>query len=115
MYIHNADNYIVKVRINIGTDLGEPRDEDVFIVLREMDTREALKFREYQKKSESEFVDYFFGLLQAIIVDHNIFKSETEKASPEKVAEIIANTLGLTMKVIEKYSEGIFFTSPAAK
>jgi len=105
------DKFLVKVKIEIGKELGLESDKEAFIELKEIPTIETLKLKEMTSKSEMELIEYFKTILPGIITDHNLYASETVKMTNEDVTTLLFEKTKLATKVIGDYLEKAFFTS----
>lgn len=108
------DNCIQKVRINIGTLVGLEKDDECYIVLKELPTLEVLKLKEAHDKGIQAIMEFFKEIIPYILVDHNLYETEQQKMTNEAVADLIFDKNELTNKVITEYSNASFFT-PASK
>lgn len=104
------DNCIQKVRIEIGTLVGLEKDDECYIVLKELPTMEMLKLKNSHDEGTEEIMNYFREVLPKIITDHNLYETEQKKMSNEAVADLIFEKMDLTNKVITGYSTAAFFT-----
>lgn len=105
------DKFLVKVKIEIGKELGLESDKEAFIELKEIPTIETLKLKEMTSKSEMELIEYFKTILPGIITDHNLYASETVKMTNEDVTTLLFEKTKLATKVIGDYLERAFFIS----
>lgn len=105
------DNFLQKVRIEVGTLMGCETDAEVFVVLKEMDTASMLKLREASSKGEEYIMDFFKSVLPFILVDHNFYEDEKTKMKNEDVVNLLFEKLELTSKVLQEYSEKAFRNS----
>lgn len=104
------NNAIQTVKVEFGTLVGEPNDADVFVVLKELPTLEMMKLKEAQEKSELELMQFFKAVIPGILVEHNLYETESEKMTNTQVADFIFEKLPVTSKVIGDYSNAAFFT-----
>lgn len=111
-YVRNKsyDNAIQKVRVDFGTLIGLETDEDAYVVLKELPTMEMMQLNEAHDKGQKELLVFFKDVIPQIIVDHNLYETETEKMSNEAVAAFIYEKLDVTSKVIGEYASASFFT-----
>jgi len=65
------DACIQKVRIEVGTLVGLAKDDEAYIVLKELPTLEMLKLKEASEKGENETLTLLRDLLPSILTDHN--------------------------------------------
>ena len=88
--------FLQTVRIDVGTLVGLEKDEDAYIVLKELPERATLEvIRE---------------LLPSMITDHSFFEDTKgqRKMKAEDVAELIFSSLELTAKVVDEYTTRAF-------
>ena len=109
------DNCIQKIRINIGTNVGLEKDDECFIVLKELPTLEVLKLKKAHDEGIEAVMQYFKDILPLILVDHNLYETEQQKMTNEAVADLIYDKNDLTYKVITEYSNSTFFTRQSQK
>lgn len=116
-YIRNKayKNAIQKVKVNFGTLIGLEKDEDAYVVLKELPTMEMMQLNEAHEKGKKELLEFFKDVLPRIIVDHNLYETETQKMANEDVASFIYEKLDVTGKVIGEYASASFFTQQNAK
>jgi len=98
------------VRVEFGTLIGEEKDEDAYVVLKELPTLEMMSLKEAQEKGEVELMKFFKAVIPSILTDHNLYETETQKMTKEEVANFIFEKLSVTSKVIGGYSNAAFFT-----
>ncbi|MGD9938612.1 MAG: hypothetical protein AB7T74_02300 [Clostridia bacterium] len=104
------DTYLVKARMNLGNFFDAP-DADVFIELREPDTKATFKLNNAFTSGDNErIVITFVELLPALITAHNLMKTETESYTLTEVAGIIESKLDLFLHVLDQYKEKVIFT-----
>ena len=111
MFIKSKDyqNYIHTQRINLGEEFGK-ENEEVFIVLRELDTKSVLKLKESSSKdSETASLDTFREILPGLIVDHNFYESEEKKMTSDEVTELLFEKVSTVGKVLNSLKEANFF------
>lgn len=113
MFIRSKDydKFIVKVKIEIGKDLGLESENEAFIELKEIPTIETIQLKEMTSKGEIELLKYFKEMLPSIITDHNLYVSEEVKMKNEEVVSLLFEKNTLAMKVIGEYLEKTFFIS----
>ena len=109
------ENAIQKIRVEFGTLIGLETDEEAYVVLKELPTMEMMQLNEAHEKGRKELLEFFKDVLPLIIVDHNLYETETEKMSNEAVAAFIYEKLDLTGKVIGDYASASFFTQQNAE
>ena len=78
----NYDKAIQKVRIEVGTYVGLEKDDEAFLILKELPTADMLKLKETEQK----------------------------KMKNEDVVEFIFEKFDLCTKVLSDYSNASFFT-----
>ncbi len=108
----NYDKCIQKVRITVGTLVGLEKDDEAFIILKELPTLLMLKLKDSSQKGENETLSLLKELLPIILVDHNFYEDENgqKKMKSEDVASLIFESLDLTVKVVNEYTRASFFT-----
>ena len=106
----NYENAIQKVRIDVGTLVGLEKDDEAYVVLKELPTSEMLRLKDASDGGESAIMDFFKSVLPKIITDHNFYETEQKKMTNEAVTEFIFEKLELSSKVISGYSNAAFFT-----
>ena len=104
------DNAIQKVRVNFGTIVGQEKDDDAYVILKELPTLEMMQLKDAHEKGQKELLEFFKEVLPQIIVEHNLYETEKQKMSNEDVASFIYEKLDLTGKVIGEYASASFFT-----
>ena len=105
-------------KLNIGTFLDQPNDEDAYIVLSELPVDKSVRLRKVVKGgkgSEEALVDFFSELLPSILVDHNLHETETTLMSKEDVTALIRGKTPLFLHVMEKYTDILFPAPPSKK
>ena len=110
----NYDNAIQKIRIDVGTLVGLEKDDEAYIVLKELPTSEMLGLKRASEEGEDKIMEFFKSVLPKIMADHNFYETEQKKMSNEEVVNFIFEKLELTNKVISSYSNAAFFT-PVSK
>jgi len=108
----NYDKCIQKVRIEVGSLVGLERDDEAYILLKELPTLEMLRLKDSSEKGENETLSLLRELLPSILVDHNFYEDESGKIKmkSEEVASLIFESLDLTVKVVNEYTHAGFFT-----
>ena len=106
------DTCIQKVRIEVGTLVGLEKDDEAYIVLRELPTLEMLRLKEASEQGEHETLTLLRDLLPAILTDHNFYEDENAKRKMDsrEVAALVFESLDLTVKVVNEYTHAAFFT-----
>jgi hypothetical protein len=112
----NYDNCIQKIRIEVGTLVGLEKDDEAYIILKELPTLEMLKLKSSSEAGESETLLLLKELLPSILTDHNFYEDESAKRKMKntEVASLIFESLDLTVKVVNEYTHAGFF-SPASR
>lgn len=112
----NYENCVQRVKILVGKEVGLTEDSEAYITLKELPTLEMLRLKEATEKNEEETLRLFKELLPLIIVDHNFYEDEEMKVrmSNEAISALIFESITLTMKVVQDYTNAAFFT-PARK
>ena len=106
--------FLQTVRIDVGTLVGLEKDEDAYIVLKELPTLEMLRLKEAADKGERATLEVIRELLPSMITDHSFFEDTKgqRKMKAEDVAELVFSslelTLELTAKVVDEYTTRAF-------
>jgi len=111
----NYEKCIQKVRIEIGTLVGLEKDDEAFITLKEIPTIQMMELKESYEKGEKELMNFFKNLLPSIIAEHNFYETEQKKMSNSDLASLIFESIELTQKVINTYTNASFFTHQQRK
>lgn len=98
-------NYIKTYRLNIGLELGAEKAEDAYIVLREPSIIEITDIDGVGGGSDA--LKALLKALPSFFVEHNIYNSETEQATPEQVVELITGNISASVKVLKEYFEAV--------
>ena len=116
-YVRNKayKNAIQKIRVEFGTIIGQEKDEDAYVVLKELPTMEMMQLKEAHEKGQMELLSFFKEVLPQIIVEHNLYETKTQKMKNTDVAAFIYEKLDLTGKIIGDYASASFFTQPTGK
>lgn len=105
----NYSTSLRKVKIEFGTLLGLEKDDEAFVVLKELDTMTTLKLKDVsQEGNQNEVMEFFRGVLPKIIIQHNLYENETKLMTPEEVSKLIYEKLDLTSKVMGDYTSAMF-------
>ena len=111
----NYEKCIQKVRIEIGTLVGLEKDDEAFITLKEIPTIQMMELKESYEKGEKELMNFFKNLLPSIIAEHNFYETEQKKMSNSNLASLVFESIELTQKVINTYTNASFFTRQQRK
>jgi len=104
------DSYLIAAKINVGEFFDLP-PADVFIELREPDTRAMFKLEAAFRSGDNEkIIDTFLSALPGLIVSHSLMKSEKEAMTPAEVTETVERKLSLFMHILTEYKEKVLFT-----
>jgi len=103
-------NAIQKVRVEFGTLIGQDKDEDAYVLLKELPTLEMMQLNEAHEKGNVALMEFFHEVLPHIIVDHNLYETESKKMTDKAVTDFIFEKLDLTSKVVAEYASAAFFT-----
>ena len=108
----NYEACIQKVRIEVGSLVGLEKDNEAYILLKELPTLQMLKLKDSSEKGENETLALLKDLLPSILVDHNFYEDENaqKKMKGEEVANLIFESLDLTVRVVNEYTHASFFT-----
>ena len=115
MFIRSEKPYkgLNTIRINIGTYLGEPKDEDVYVVLAELPIDTTIQLREEDAAHNfSKLATIFRDSLPRLIVDHNLYETKEKLMSAQDVAELISAKSDLMTHLIPEYLHGLFPIPP---
>jgi hypothetical protein len=111
----NYGNYIVKVKIEIGKELGLTEANEAYVELKELPTIETMELKDSYGKGEVELLNYFKKTLPICIIDHNLYVTESQKMGNEEVTALIFEKTGLATKVIGDFIEKCFFIQTKKK
>ena len=110
----NYDKAIQKVRIEVDTYVGLEKDDEAFLILKELPTQDMLKLKD-TNGGNTETLTFFKEVMPHIIVDHNFYETEQKKMKNEEVVEFIFEKFDLCTKVLSDYSNASFFTQRKGK
>ena len=112
MIIKKSD-YIQTVRVDFGKLLGQEKDDEAYVVLKEMPTIVTVGLAEKRKDGKVvELMEYFKQILPELIVEHPFFKDENTRMSNEEVVEVVFSKLDITEKVLDGYNSAVFHSRP---
>lgn len=103
-------NAIQKVRVEFGTLIGLEKDEEAYVVLKELPTLEMMQLNEAHNKGHVELMRFFHEVMPHILVDHNLYETEDKKMNNSAVTDFIFEKLDLTSKIVSEYAGAAFFT-----
>lgn len=109
MVVIKDKSYLITHRVNLGQFFDKP-EEDAYIVLREPDTFTLSKLRSAKDAGEESggaFIDLFAGVLPDLIVDHDLYKSETQKLTAQEVRDFIYDKTEILTCVVGEYSTNV--------
>lgn len=111
-FIKTRNNFIQKVKIEIGTLMGEQEDKDVYLVLREPTTEQMMGLDKHTDGDEMEIFRYFREILPSLIVEDNFFEDEqrARHLSTKEITDVIFESLEVTSKVFNEFFQASFFT-----
>ncbi len=109
------DNAIQKIKVEFGTIIGQEKEEDAYVVLKELPTMEMMQLKDAHEKGQKELLGFFKEVLPQIIVEHNLYETETQKMRNDEVAAFIYEKIDLTGKIIGEYASASFFTRENGK
>ncbi len=117
MFIQKRDYgaFLQSVRVNVGKEVGLSKDEDAYLVLRELPTLEMLELRDAYEKGQKELLVFFKDVLSKIIIEHNFYETEDKKMDNDAISRLIFERMDLSGKVIGEYSTAAFFTRQSKK
>jgi len=108
------ERFLIKVKINLG-QFFDKADDDVFVVLREMDTFNTLKLNEQLRESELATFMAFKEILPELIVDHNFYADEKTKMNNTEVVDLLFSKTKVATKIIKDYLDATFQLSEQKK
>ena len=116
MYVHSKDHdsAVQSIRIEFGKMLGQDKDEDAWIELKELPAMELVKFNNIVKKDIDEALEYFQKILPRIIRKHNLMMTEDKEMTNKEVTDLLFEKFFIVSDIIEKYTHASFF-SPMSK
>lgn len=117
MFIQKRDYgaFLQSVRVNVGKEVGLEKEEDAYLVLRELPTLEMLELRDAYEKGQKELLVFFKEVLPKIIIEHNFYETEDKKMDNDAISRLIFERMDLSGKVIGEYSTAAFFTRQSKK
>lgn len=117
MFVQKRDYgaFLQSVRVNVGKEVGLSKDEDAYLVLRELPTLEMLELRDAYEKGQKELLVFFKEVLPKIIIEHNFYETEDKKMDNDAISRLIFERMDLSGKVIGEYSSAAFFTRQSKK
>ena len=104
------NNAIQRVRVEFGTLIGLEKDEDAYVVLKELPTLEMMQLNEAHEKGHVVLMKFFHEVIPHILVDHNLYETEEKKMTDKAVTDFIFEKLELTSKIVSEYAAASFFT-----
>ena len=107
--------FLQSVSVNVGKEVGLSKEEDAYLVLRELPTLEMLELRDAYEKGQKELLVFFKTVLPKIIIEHNFYETDEKKMSTDALANLIFERMDLSGKVIGEYSAAAFFTHQSKK
>ena len=112
MFVQKRDYgaFLQSVRVNVGKEVGLSKEEDAYLVLRELPTLEMLELRDAYEKGQKELLVFFKEVLPKIIIEHNFYETEDKKMDNDAISRLIFERMDLSGKVIGEYSSAAFFT-----
>lgn len=99
---------IEKVKIEFGTLLGLEKDDEAYVVLKELPTMEMAKLTKAHEESIESLMEFFRKVMPGMIVEHNLMESEEKKMTNRDVVDLIYEKFSLTQVIINKYSNAAF-------
>ena len=73
------DNAIQKVRIEFGTLIGLEKEDEVFVLLKELPTMEMMQLNEAHEKGQTELLKFFREVLLGLLLTITFMKREKRK------------------------------------
>ena len=101
---------IERVKIEFGTLLGLEKDDEAYVVLKELPTMDMAKLTKAQEESIESLMEFFRKAMPGIIVEHNLMENEEKKMANRDDVDLIYEKFSLTQVIIEKYSNAAFVT-----
>ena len=98
-------------KICFGTQLGQDKDEDAYVVLVEPNVRLAGKLK---RLGEDDALESFVDMLPGLIVEHNLYEDDENLMSNGDVAELIGGKISLALSVLKGFTDGLFPSPPKA-
>lgn len=112
MFVKSRDygKYIFTQKIPLGKEFGFETEEEVYITLRELDTKSVLKLKEAgNEDSETASLEVFREILPTLIVDHNFYETEEKKMNTAEVTNLLFEKVSTVGKVLTALKEKNFF------
>lgn len=112
MVVIKDKSYLITHRVNLGQFFDMP-EEDAYIVLREPDTFTLTKMNEAKQTDDASgraFVEFFAGVLPDLVVDHDLYKTETQKMTAQEVRDLVYDKMEIFMHIVTEYTEHVLFT-----
>jgi len=110
MFVRNQGKYIQEMKLEIGNLLGEEKNDEVYVVLREPKTEWMLKFTKCGEDDTTEQIAVFKELLPKIILKHNLTEDGEKLLSVDEVTEVLFDSLETTQYIMQEYFSAPFFT-----
>lgn len=113
--ISKEKKFIIKTRIEIGTELGAENPGDAFVILQEPDGLEFMEFQTGVQALEDKNQQTLYSTkkiienLPAVIQEHNLVDDEGKDLSPEEVVGLIRSKTGLMTKVLDQYAREVLY------
>ena len=80
MYISMFSSWSDVVNFRSRATVGLEKDEDAYVVLKELPTLEMMQLNEAHEKGRKELLEFFVEVLPLIIVEHNLYETELERS-----------------------------------
>ena len=114
MVVVKDKSYLITCKVLLGDFFGRDAEE-AFIELREPDNFDMNKMNVAISKAQKDgdntsTLTVFREVLPRIIVDHSLYKSETEKMDAEEVAVLVMDKTDMFTAVLDQYSREVLFT-----
>lgn len=110
-FIYNAENYILKHRIELGDVLGVPEDEEQpWVELREPDSSDLFQASHIiQTADNAAKITTIAELFPKVLIDHNLEIEPGKKHPDEVVIHLLQNRPKVTLKAATEYGEKVLF------
>lgn len=108
----NFEKFLVKFRVEFGSFF-DMKEEEVFIVFKELDTFNTLALKDAFDKGEVELLKVLKSILPFAMVEHNLYEDENIQMTNEAVVELIFSKNNLTTKIIGEFINNSFQLSKA--
>lgn len=101
------DKFLVKFKVELGSYF-DLKDDEAFIVFKELDTFNTLKLKDTFDKGETELLKVLKEVLPEVIVEHNFYVDDTTLMNNKELIDVIFNKSSLALKVVGDYINNTF-------